>query len=215
MVDFCLWYQPEFLGFGEVYGRGSNLVPDFPECPIVGCHLPFERRDPSSDSTHRPELTHALALLRAARLFEGRRILTEDNMPSTWKARARLVLLLGMAGGLSGCLAAAAAGAGAGTGVYLTTRGAKSIVNGSVSDVATQARAVLKAEGATIDATSMEQSGEKREIKAKKGDLDITVSLERQSATTTNAEVTARKNLAEWDKKYAERILNKIVKKSA
>jgi hypothetical protein len=136
-------------------------------------------------------------------------------MPSTWKARARLVLLLGLGGGLSGCLAAAAAGAGVGTGVYLTTRGAKSVVKGSVSDVATQARAVLKAEGATIDATSMEQSGDKREIKAKKGDLDITVSLERQSATTTNAEVTARKNLAEWDKDYAERILNKIVKKSA
>jgi hypothetical protein len=134
-------------------------------------------------------------------------------MAPIWKTRARWALLLTLAGGLTGCVAAAAAGAG--TGIYLTSRGAESIVNGSVDQVATRARAVLKSEGVTIDATSMENSGDNRQTKGKKGDLDITVSMERQSPTTTKTEVSARKNLAEWDKAYAQRILDKIVKASA
>jgi hypothetical protein len=129
------------------------------------------------------------------------------------RTRARWALLLGLTGALSGCLAAAAAGAGAG--IDLTSRGAESIVNGSVDEVAARTRAVLKSEGVTIDATSMENSGDNRQTKGKKGDLDITVSMERQSPTTTKTEVSARKNLAEWDKRYAQRILDKIVKGSA
>jgi hypothetical protein len=136
-------------------------------------------------------------------------------MMSIWRTRARWALLLGLGGALTGCVAAAAAAAGAGTGVYLTTRGAESVVNGSVDDVAARARAVLKAEAVTIDATSMEGGGDKREVKGTKGDLDITVSMERQSPTTTKTEVTARKNLAEWDKAYAQRILDRIIKRSA
>jgi peroxiredoxin family protein len=133
-------------------------------------------------------------------------------MAAMWRTPARWALLLGLTGGLTGCLAAAAAAAGAGTGVYLTSRGAESIVKGSVDQVAARARAVLKAEGVAIDATSMESSGDKRETKGTKGDLDIAVSMERQSPTTTKTEVTARKNLAEWDKDYAQRILDKIIK---
>jgi hypothetical protein len=129
------------------------------------------------------------------------------------KTSARWALLVGLTGALTGCLAAAAAGAG--TGIYLTSRGAESIVNGSVDEVAARTRAVLKSEGVTIDATSMENSGDNRQTKGKKGDLDITVSMERQSPTTTKTEVSARKNLAEWDKGYAQRILDKIVKGSA
>jgi hypothetical protein len=134
-------------------------------------------------------------------------------MAAVSKTRGRWALLLALTGALSGCLAAAAAGAG--TGIYLTSRGAESVVNGSVDQVAARTRAVLKSEGVAIDATSMEDSGDKRQTKGKKGDLDITVSMERQSATTTKTEVSARKNLAEWDQDYAKRILDKIVKRSA
>jgi ABC-type glycerol-3-phosphate transport system substrate-binding protein len=136
-------------------------------------------------------------------------------MAPIWKTRGSWMLLLALAGGLPGCVAAAAAAAGAGTGIYLTTRGAESTVKGSVDAVAARARAVLKAEGVTIDATSMEGGGDKREVKGTKGDLDIAVSMERESPTTTKTEVTARKNVAEWDKDYAQTILNKIVKSSA
>jgi hypothetical protein len=135
-------------------------------------------------------------------------------MELAWKTRVRWGLLLASMGGLPGCVAAAAA-AGAGTGIYLTTRGAESTVNGSVSEVATRARAVFKTEGVTLDATSMESGGDTREIKGKKGDLDIAVSMERETPTMTKTAVTARKNLAEWDKDYAQRIMDKIIKSRA
>jgi hypothetical protein len=138
----------------------------------------------------------------------------ENRMELAWKTRVRWGLLLASMGVLPGCVAAAAA-AGAGTGIYLTTRGAESTVNGSVNEVATRARAVFKTEGVTLDATSMESGGDTREIKGKKGDLDIAVSMERETPTMTKTAVTARKNLAEWDKDYAQRIMDKIIKSRA
>jgi hypothetical protein len=113
---------------------------------------------------------------------------------------------------LTGCLAAAAAGAG--TGIYLTTRGAASTVEGSVATVASRTRSVMGEEGITISETKSENGGDKQEFKGTKGDLDVTVTLERESPTLTKVEVTARENLAEWDKEYAQRVLNKIVAKS-
>lgn len=136
-------------------------------------------------------------------------------MAPIWKARARGALLLAMTAALPGCFAAAAAGAGAATGIYLTTRGAESTVAAPVNEVAARTRSVFKAEGVEVDAASMENSGDSRELKGKKGDLDITVSMERASETTTKTEVTARKNVAEWDKDYAQHLLDKIVKASA
>jgi hypothetical protein len=121
-------------------------------------------------------------------------------------------LVAALAGPVSGCVAAAAAGAGAGTGIYLTSRGVSSVLEGSVSDVAAHTRSVLDAEGITITETKAEAEGDKRSFKGKKGDLDITVDLERQGPKTTKAEVTARKNLAEWDKDYARKLLDEIVK---
>lgn len=41
-----------------------------------------------------------------------------------------------------------------------------------------------------------------------------TVELVRKSPTSTRVEVTARKNLAEWDKEYAQQLLSRIVQKS-
>lgn len=136
-------------------------------------------------------------------------------MAPKWKARARWALLLTLTGALPGCVAAAAAGAGAATGIYLTTRGAESTVAAPVNEVAARARSVFRAEGVELDAASMEGGGDSREIKGKKGDLDITVSMERASETTTKTEVTARKNVAEWDKGYAQHLLDRIVKSSA
>ncbi|HEX5387375.1 MAG TPA: hypothetical protein VFW66_11775 [Gemmatimonadales bacterium] len=135
-------------------------------------------------------------------------------MKAFWMRRARLALLLGLAGALPGCLAAAAA-AGAGTGIYLTSRGAESVVNGTVSDVAGRARSVLMSENVTINANSTENSGDKQELKGTKGDLDITITMNREGPSTTKTEVTARKNAVEWDKDYAQTLLNKIVKSGA
>jgi hypothetical protein len=111
----------------------------------------------------------------------------------------------------TGCLAAAAAGAGAG--IYLTSRGAESLIDGPIDQVATRARTVMNEEGIVPDASSTENGGQNREFKGKKGDLDVTIQMEQKSDKTTRVEVTARKNLAEWDKDYAQQVLQRIVEK--
>lgn len=112
----------------------------------------------------------------------------------------------------SGCVAAAAAGA-AGA-VYGTTRGVESLVNGSTETVAARAQAVMKEMGIVPEGSSTDDGGAKREFKGKQGDLDVSIQLQEQDATTTKVEVFARKNLAEWDKDYAREILERIVKRS-
>ena len=126
--------------------------------------------------------------------------------PAKWALALALILPV------TGCVAAAAA-AGAGAGIYLTSRGAESIVESSVDQVAARARAVMAEEGIVPDEANMEKGGDKREFKGKKGDLDVTIEIERKSPTTTRVEVAARKNLAEWDKEYAQQLLSRIVEK--
>ena len=142
----------------------------------------------------------------------ARGLLTFRDMASISNWRALCVIVVGLTGALPGCLAATAAAAGAGTGVYLTSRGAESIVEGSADDVEKRARAVFAAEGIPVTGSQVENSGAKREIKGTKGDLEISVSMEQQSAATTKTEVSARKNIAVWDKDYAQQLLGKIVK---
>ncbi len=130
-----------------------------------------------------------------------------NNSIAAVKWMIALTLVLPM----TGCLAAAAAGAGAG--IYLTSRGAESLVEGSIDQIAARARAVMNEEGIVPEAASTEDGGDKRELKGKKGDLDITIQMEEQSDRTTKVEVTARENLAEWDKEYAQQLLQRIVEK--
>jgi hypothetical protein len=127
--------------------------------------------------------------------------------------RAQWALALALILPMTGCVAAAAA-AGAGAGIYLTTRGAESLVNNSIDQVARRAQAVMSEEGIVPEASAVEQGGNKRDFKGKKGDLDVTIHLESKDANTTRVEVTARKNLAVWDKEYAQQILSRIVQKS-
>jgi hypothetical protein len=127
-------------------------------------------------------------------------------------ASAKWALALALVLPTAGCVAAAAA-AGAGAGIYLTTRGAESMVEGSIDDLSARTRAVLNEEGIVLDESSVEKGGDKREFKGKKGDLDVSVELERKDDKTTRVEVSARKNLAEWDKEYAQEVLSKIIQK--
>ena len=125
----------------------------------------------------------------------------------------RWVAALAVALQATGCLAGAAA-AGAGAGIYLTSRGAESLVDGPIDQVANRARTVMNEEGIVPDASSTEKGGQNREFKGKKGDLDVTIQMEQKSDKTTRVEVSARKNLAEWDKDYAQQVLQRIVGKS-
>jgi len=134
-------------------------------------------------------------------------------MANRWKAPATWMVALALVLPMTGCLGAAAA-AGAGAGIYLTSRGAESLVDGGIDQIASRARAVMSDEGIVPDASSTEKGGDKQELKGKKGDLDVTIEMERKSDKSTRVEVAARKNLAEWDKDYAQKLLQKIVEKS-
>jgi len=128
----------------------------------------------------------------------------------TW-ARWTLPLVF-IALSTGGCVAAAAAGAGAGGGYYFTSRGVGSTISKPVDTVAAHAQAVLADEGITITEQNTKAEGDTREFKGKKGDLDISVELKRNGDNETKAEVSARKNLVEWDKDYAQKLMDKIVK---
>jgi hypothetical protein len=141
-----------------------------------------------------------------SRTFGGIVMVNKSIAPAKWMVVLALVLPM------TGCLAAAAAGAGAG--IYLTSRGAESLVEGSIDQLASRARTVMNDEGIVPDASSTEAAGTRRELKGKKGDLDITFELEEKSDKTTRVEVSARKNLAEWDKEYAQQLLQRLVEKS-
>jgi hypothetical protein len=136
-----------------------------------------------------------------------------NGMGYKFTAPLKWALALGLMVPVTGCVAAAAA-AGAGAGIYLTTRGAESLVESPIDQVAARARAVMSEEGITPDASSTEKSGAKRELKGKKGDLDITFEMEQKTSKTTRVEVTARKNAVEWDKDYAQQLLSRMVEKS-
>lgn len=123
----------------------------------------------------------------------------------------KLVLVLALALPSTACLAAAAAGAAGG--IYLTTRGAESLVEGPIDEVTARAETVMNELQIVKDGESSERGGDERELKGKKGDVDVTIQLRRESPTATRVEVTARESLAEWDKDYAEQILRRIVEK--
>jgi hypothetical protein len=131
-------------------------------------------------------------------------------MPANMKRFAGYAFAIALVGALPACVAAGAAALGAGSGIYFTTRGVGSNVKGSAADVERRARDVFAQEGIPITGTQTENGGEKREIKGNKNGLDISVSMEQQGGAT-KTEVTARKNLVEWDKDYAQQLLNKIV----
>ncbi len=119
------------------------------------------------------------------------------------------ILFAGAGLNLPGCVVAAVA-AGAGGGVYFTSRGAESLVEGSIEQVAAHTEAALRDLLITPTGNSTKHSGDQREYRGTKGELDVTVKLERKTPSTTTVEVTARKNLAEWDKDYAKQVLAKI-----
>jgi hypothetical protein len=123
--------------------------------------------------------------------------------------RRNLLFLLAIALPSTGCLAAAAAGAAGG--IYLTSRGAESVIEAPVDELAGRAETVMSEMGIVKDGESTSDQGQRHVLKGKQGDLDITIDIEKDSESTAKVEVTARKNLAEWDKDYAKEVLNRIV----
>lgn len=122
----------------------------------------------------------------------------------------QLALVAAVAATVPGCVAAAAA-AGAGGAVYVTSRGAEAMVEGQPDGLAPRVRSALERNQVTITDTSVEDGGDRQTWKGTAGELTVDVSAERESPTTTKVEVTAKKNVADWDKELAERIMRDIV----
>ena len=120
------------------------------------------------------------------------------------------LLVVGLSAGLtSGCIVAAA-GAGAAAGIHVTSQGAEAELQSNINGTRGRVRAAFRRMGIELTDESMQDSGDKRTLKGSVDELDITVSLETRERGT-HLEVTARRNLAQWDQEYAERLLSEIV----
>jgi predicted membrane metal-binding protein len=111
------------------------------------------------------------------------------------------------------CLAAAAA-VGAGGAIAWTQRGASSSVPGSVDQVYQRAEAVFREMGITQTGQSSGDQGAERSLKGTREDMEVTVEIERESASTAQVEVYARRNTVEFDRNYARDVLTRIVNRN-
>lgn len=117
--------------------------------------------------------------------------------------------LLLLTASLTGCLVAAAAGAGGA--IVLSGHTAEAIVDRPVADMASVAEQVMQDDGVDITDTRSQDSGAKRVLKGEKGDLDVTVTIQRTD-DGTKLGVEAQRNAARWDDDYARALLAKIIR---
>ena len=111
---------------------------------------------------------------------------------------------------VSGCFLVAA-GAGAAGAIAYTNRGATSIGAGSVDQVFARTGAAFQQAGITETGRSTEDSGRQRKLVGTKGEYEVTAELNRSTDSTTKVEITAKKNVVEYDKEMAKDILNRIL----
>ena len=115
-----------------------------------------------------------------------------------------LVLVLLTAGG---CLAAA--GAGLGAGIYLSDRGAESLVASPIDRTYAAAQQAFREMGISEEKTVTEPS--ERQLDGKRGDKNIKVTL-KSEGTSTRVEVVASEDMVVWDKELAREVLERIVR---
>lgn len=123
-----------------------------------------------------------------------------------------LALLTAAAVSLSGCFLVAA-GAGAGAAIAYTQRGASASVPGKVDAVFGQAQSAFSVLRISETGQSTENSGALRRLVGKTGDQEVTVEIKRTSDEVAAVEVVARKNVVDYDRDLAKRVLDQIVRK--
>jgi hypothetical protein len=114
-----------------------------------------------------------------------------------------------------GALVGATVGAGARSAenLYVTSRGATSIVNGSVKNVAVRTQKTLAE--MHIPITETLSDGDHRRYKGVVNGVDVTVHLARTDSKTTSVQVDAQRGLVSWDKDLATTILMRIIETKA
>lgn len=110
-----------------------------------------------------------------------------------------------------GCLAAA--GAGLGAGIYLSDRGAESLVASPVDRTFAASQQVFRDMSITEEKTTSEESSgaQERQLNGKLGDKNVKVTLKTEGEGT-RVEVVASEDMVRWDKDLAKDILERIVK---
>lgn len=91
-------------------------------------------------------------------------------------------------------------------------RGAQSHVNADIRTVAAAADAALRGMGITIEEWKLEEHENEIELKGSDGDRKIVVDIEGdRAAGRTHIEVTASKNVVDYDTSRADEILRAIL----
>ena len=129
-------------------------------------------------------------------------------MKKSMRAAGRGLLLI-VTASLTGCLVAAAAGAGGA--IVLSGHTAEAIVDQPVEEMAGVSEQVMRDDGIDITDTRSQDSGAKRVLKGEKGDLDVTVTIQRTDEGTKLG-VEAQRSTARWDDDYARALLAKIIR---
>jgi hypothetical protein len=127
-----------------------------------------------------------------------------------WKRGAFALLILVMSAA-AGCAAGSGATANPGAAVFVTDRGASSLVNAPLDRTAQWTRAAFAA--LNIRMKEVEQKTNVRTFRGATADLDVTAELDRAESGGTRIVVTARRNAATWDKEFAQRVLTRIVRR--
>jgi hypothetical protein len=96
------------------------------------------------------------------------------------------------------------------TPVSVTMTGAESTVGQPIEAVDAKTKDVLASNGITIEDHSTENNGDHREYKGKANELDVTITLDREGPQVTKVEVTAKKNLVEYNKDFAKKLNEQI-----
>ncbi|HSL72372.1 MAG TPA: DUF3568 family protein [Longimicrobiales bacterium] len=124
----------------------------------------------------------------------------------------RLLAVLALVSTATGCIAAAAAAGAAGAIAY-TERGANSEVNASVNTLLQATEATFSEMNIVIIERKTAENGTEVELKGNRGDLDVTVNIHQDNPPTTKIDVTAKRNVVDYDRDYARDILQRVLKR--
>ncbi|WP_396214738.1 hypothetical protein [Gemmatimonas sp.] len=111
----------------------------------------------------------------------------------------------------SGCFLVAA-GAGAGAAVAYTNRGATATIEGTVPVVFDKAVRAFGTLQIAETGRATENSGDLQRLVGTFGEQEITVEVKRSSENVAAVEVTAKKNVVDYDKDLAKRVLDAMMK---
>lgn len=113
---------------------------------------------------------------------------------------------------LAGCAAAAVGASAAGAGIYLTSRGAEAVVEGSIEDVAAATQIAFNRLSIESSGRKEETSGDvdELEIYGRLGEDEVTVDVEQRAEGVADVEVRVQKSAVTWDKDMASEILEEI-----